>query len=81
MFSPCFECYNRYGKQYTKECDTACEYAMITNIFKTILTHYEKCEYCKFYTVCVVGNCINYDKYVLDFEKIKTDFYKNSGQA
>lgn len=28
MYSPCFECLNRYGKQYTKECDSTCEYAV-----------------------------------------------------
>lgn len=29
MYNPCFECYNRYGKQYTKDCDDTCEYANI----------------------------------------------------
>ena len=28
MYSPCFECLNRYGKQYSEECDNACEYAV-----------------------------------------------------
>ena len=27
MYNPCFECFNRYGKQYTEECDNTCEYA------------------------------------------------------
>lgn len=28
MFIPCHDhCYIRYGKQYTKECDTTCDYA------------------------------------------------------
>lgn len=27
MYSPCFECLNRYGRQYTEECDNTCEYA------------------------------------------------------
>ena len=27
MYSPCFECLNRYGKQYSKECDNTCDYA------------------------------------------------------
>jgi hypothetical protein len=27
MYSPCFECHNRYGAQYTKECDNKCDYA------------------------------------------------------
>lgn len=27
MYNPCLECYNRYGKQYTEECDNTCEYA------------------------------------------------------
>lgn len=27
MYNPCFECLNRYGKQYTEECDDTCDYA------------------------------------------------------
>ena len=27
MYNPCSECYNRYCKQYTEECDNTCEYA------------------------------------------------------
>lgn len=27
MYSPCFECMNRYGRQYTEECDNTCDYA------------------------------------------------------
>ena len=27
MYSPCLECVNRYGKQYTEEYDSTCEYA------------------------------------------------------
>ena len=27
MHSPCFDCWNRYGHQYTKDCDKKCEYA------------------------------------------------------
>ena len=27
MYSPCFECMNRYNRQYTEECDTDCDYA------------------------------------------------------
>lgn len=30
MFNPCYEhCYLRYGKQYTEECDTTCDYARV----------------------------------------------------
>ena len=28
MYNPCFECMNRYGKQYSEECDNTCEYAV-----------------------------------------------------
>lgn len=28
MYNPCFECLNRYGKQYSEECDNTCEYAV-----------------------------------------------------
>ena len=27
MYSPCFECLNRYGHSYTEECNNTCEYA------------------------------------------------------
>ena len=27
MYTPCWECLNRYGRQYSKECDDTCEYA------------------------------------------------------
>ena len=29
MYNPCFECMNRYGKQYTEECDNKCDYANV----------------------------------------------------
>lgn len=30
MFNPCRDhCYFRYGKQYTPECDSTCEYAKV----------------------------------------------------
>lgn len=30
MFVPCRDhCYLRYGKQYTEECDTTCDYARV----------------------------------------------------
>ena len=29
MYSPCFDCLNRYGHSYTEECDNTCEYANI----------------------------------------------------
>lgn len=30
MFNPCEEhCYFRYGKQYTEDCDTKCDYARV----------------------------------------------------
>ena len=32
MFNPCIEhCYNRYGKQYSSDCDTKCEYAKVVS--------------------------------------------------
>ena len=27
MYNPCFECSNRYNREYTEKCDNACEYA------------------------------------------------------
>lgn len=26
VYNPCLECYRRYGKEYSKECNTRCEY-------------------------------------------------------
>lgn len=34
MYSPCFECMNRYGRQYTKECDSKCDYANVMSKLK-----------------------------------------------
>lgn len=27
MYSPCSNCFNRYGHSYTEECDSTCDYA------------------------------------------------------
>ena len=27
MYSPCFDCLNRYGHSYTEDCDSTCDYA------------------------------------------------------
>lgn len=32
MYNPCFECLNRYGKQYTEECNNTCEYAVAVKL-------------------------------------------------
>lgn len=34
MYSPCFECKMRYGKEYTEDCDSKCEYANIISKLK-----------------------------------------------
>lgn len=34
MYNPCFECYNRYGHSYLKECDSICEYAHVLSKLK-----------------------------------------------
>ena len=34
MYNPCFECMNRYGKQYTEECDSKCDYANVLSKLK-----------------------------------------------
>jgi hypothetical protein len=26
-YNPCFECLNRYGREYSEDCDNRCEYA------------------------------------------------------
>lgn len=27
MYNPCWECFNRYERSYTKDCDSKCQYA------------------------------------------------------
>lgn len=34
MYNPCLECYNRYGRQYTEECDEMREYANVLSKLK-----------------------------------------------
>lgn len=34
MYSPCFECMNRYGRQYTEDCDSKCDYANVMSKLK-----------------------------------------------
>lgn len=35
MYSPCVECYNRYGREYSEECDNKCDYANILSKLKS----------------------------------------------
>ena len=34
MYNPCFECSNRYNREYTEECDNTCEYAYFVKRIK-----------------------------------------------
>ena len=34
MYNPCVECWNRYNRQYSNECDSMCEYAIILSKLK-----------------------------------------------
>lgn len=34
MYIPCFECSNRYNREYTEECDNICEYAYFVKRIK-----------------------------------------------
>lgn len=38
MYSPCFECFHRYGRQYSEECDNNCDYAMAVKIMSHMQT-------------------------------------------
>ena len=29
MYNPCFECMNRFNRQYTEDCDDKCEFAHV----------------------------------------------------
>lgn len=75
MLNPCYElCYRYGGRTYTKECDVTCDYAKMAKMLKTVLINYTKCEYCRKYPICPVGSCYEYEKYELNFEKIKADY-------
>lgn len=39
MFSPCEMCFQRYGKQYSEECDETCEYAKLYKALSDILEY------------------------------------------
>lgn len=34
MYNPCFECFNRYNRQYSEWCDTNCVYGKTTKELK-----------------------------------------------
>jgi len=34
MYNPCHECYIRYDRQYTEDCDNTCEYAHVLSKLK-----------------------------------------------
>ena len=34
MYIPCEECFRRYQREYTEECDNTCDYARITKEYK-----------------------------------------------
>ena len=42
MYNPCQECHIRYGKSYSKECDTECEYAHIVSEFNKIKSKFDE---------------------------------------
>lgn len=50
MYSPCVECYNRYGKQYTFDCDDKCDYAKVMKDKKILENKLNepKCEFLTF---------------------------------
>lgn len=77
MFSPCFECYNRYGRQYTEECDTICDYAKVClenkKLKKQALTYLEMLELEK----VIIGRDVDYEtaeQILSDFQKIMDRF-------
>ena len=34
MYSPCVTCKSRFNREYSKECDVACEYAMYVMVLR-----------------------------------------------
>jgi len=50
VYSPCVECYSRYGKKYTSDCDDRCDYARVTKEKKILENKINepKCEYLYF---------------------------------
>lgn len=44
MIKPCIDfCYNRYGKQYSSDCDDKCEYAKVIREKKILEEKTEQC--------------------------------------
>ena len=40
MHNPCFDCWNRYGHQYTKDCDKKCGYADAIKDIKWLISNW-----------------------------------------
>ena len=72
MFNPCFECYNRYNRQYTKECDTTCEYAKTCLENKELKYHALTCVEELELTKAIMGRGVDYkttQQIVSDFKE------------
>ena len=39
MYNPCFECMSKYGRQYTEDCDSKCDYAKVVKEKKQLEEH------------------------------------------
>ena len=42
MYFPCFECLNRYNREYTEECDEICMYAKAIKEKDTVIQGYRE---------------------------------------
>lgn len=44
MYNPCFECMNKYGKQYSKECDNICDFAIAIKLINELQDKIDELE-------------------------------------
>ena len=81
MFNPCYEhCFIKYGKQYTSECDTKCDYAVLAKekrIFCEQLDRRIESLYDIAIQICTVTECKNCPVHYEPFET-RTEFEKES---
>lgn len=82
MFNPCTECYRKFGKQYTPECDNECEFAQCGKILKGVLISSYGCFHCTHRNCdsiskencCSIVGCNNYEKYQIDINRVIKDY-------
>lgn len=85
MMCPCVDyCYLRFGKQYSKECDSKCDYVRVIKVLKEVLLSVDPCTVtCKksYYQPGIPwdcdhldGDCQNHAMYEIDLDKVYNEY-------